>query len=145
MVTNPIYDNGQTVYDTIADPPPVRPIQLTSNTSAIPPPTPTSARPLLASMSPASTPNSAHPLLGHLQTQAGIDPAYSYPPPQALSFPALPAQEVIDDGYTTMTSAGGLHSKINPDSGQDESRLDRDSPEVVRYVLDEPGKKTEDV
>lgn len=133
MVTNPIYDGQSETYETIADPP-IRPMNLPS----IPPPTPTSARPFLSSTSP-STPNSAYPLLGHAhQTPVGIDPAYAYPPPHPLSFPP----SCIDDGYTTMTSAGGLHEKVNLNSGQDDASLDKVVQEEVRYVLDEHSYKT---
>lgn len=78
-----------------------------------------------------------------------IDPAYSYPPPHPLPFP--PPSPGIDDGYTTMASAASMQSKLNPESGQDESSLDKEmttsDEDEVRYVLDDPkgkGMKSEE-
>lgn len=106
MVTNPIYE-GQSVYETID--PHFRQISFTSSAS-FPPPTPTTSRPLIESP------------YAHSQ----VDPSYASPQTH-LPFPA-PSME---DGYTIMTSAGGV-SKIESDSG--ESNLDREVSEVARYV-----------
>ncbi len=108
MVTNPIYE-GQSVYETID--PRFRAISFTSSNSVPGPPTPTSARPVIES--PYS----------HTQ----VDPAYASAQPKSSPFP--PA--IMEEGYTVMTSAGGL-GKVIPD--YEESNLDQTPPDNSRYV-----------
>lgn len=108
MVTNPIYE-GQSVYETID--PQFRAVSFSSSGSIPGPPTPTSMRPLIESP------------YAHSQ----VDPSYASAHPNLAPFPPV----IMEEGYTVMTSAGGL-GKANPDFG--ESNLDQSTPDNSRYV-----------
>ena len=108
MVTNPIYE-GQSVYETID--PQFRAVDFTSSNSIPGPPTPTSLRPVIESP------------YAHSQ----VDPAYASAHPNLSPFP--PA--IMEEGYTVMTSAGGLGKGI---SDYGESNLDQSTPDNSRYV-----------
>lgn len=110
MVTNPIYE-GQSVYETID--PQFRTISFNSSNSLPGPPTPTSARPLIESPY-------AHSL---------VDPAYATAQPNLSPFPSGPT--VMEEGYTVMTSAGGLGKTV---SDYGESDLDQKITDNARYA-----------